>query len=67
MAKQVVWTQTAWNDLSEVADYITEDSPYYAASFVQEAGNTARSLATLSTRGRIVPEFGDSKIRELFG
>lgn len=66
MARQVVWTDSAWNDLKEIADYIARDSSNYAAAFVSEVRDAARSLATLSERGRIVPEAHDPKIRELF-
>jgi len=66
MARKVKWTQTAWKDLEEVADYIGKDSFHYAASFVREARDAARTLALLAERGRVVPEFNDPSIRELF-
>ena len=64
MARKVVWTESAWRDLEEAADYIARDSPHYAAAFVREARDAARSLAYLAERGRAVPEFNDSSIRE---
>ena len=66
MAWRVIWTQTAWSDLETVADYIAKDSRHYAAAFVGEVRDAARSLAHLAERGRVVPEFHDSSIRELF-
>ena len=66
MAKKIVWTESAWIDLETVADFIARDSPYYAASFVREIRNRARSLSRMSSRGRVVPEIGDRRIRELF-
>jgi plasmid stabilization system protein ParE len=45
---------------------IAHDSPHYAAAFVREVRDGARSLAHLAERGRVVPEFGDTSIRELF-
>lgn len=66
MAREVTWTETAWNDLEEVADYIAKDSPHYAAAFVREVRDAARSLAYLAERGRAVPEFNDPNVRELF-
>ena len=66
MAKKIVWTENAWIDLETVADFIARDSPYYAASFVREIRNRARSLSRMSSRGRVVPEIGDRQIRELF-
>jgi toxin ParE1/3/4 len=66
MARKVMWTESAWRDLEEVADYIATDSSYYAAAFVREAREAARTLAYLAERGRVVPEFNDPSIRELF-
>lgn len=66
MARQIEWTRTAWNDLAQVADYIAQDSPGYASAFVREVRDAARSLDEFSERGRIVPEFNDNKLRELF-
>ena len=66
MAREIKWTEAAWNDLEEVADYIQKDSPYYAASFVREVKDAARSLTSLAERGRIVPEFENPSIREIF-
>jgi plasmid stabilization system protein ParE len=65
VAKKVVWTQTAWTDLETIADFISRDSPYYAAAFVREMRDSARSLSLMAMRGRVVPEIGDKQIREL--
>ena len=66
MARKVMWTETAWRDLEEVADYIAKDSSHYGAAFVREARDAARSLGYVAERGRTVPEFNDPEIRELF-
>lgn len=66
MARKVMWSETAWGDLEEVADYIAKDSSHYAAALVREARDAARTLAHLAERGRVVPEFNDTSIRELF-
>jgi len=65
MAREVAWTETAWRDLRHVADYIAEDSPGYAATFVEQIRDLARSLDLFAHRGRIVPELGDPAVREL--
>lgn len=65
MARKVEWTDPAWDDLAGIAEYIARDSEYYAATFVQEIGEAAVSLAEFAERGQVVPEFGDSSIREL--
>jgi toxin ParE1/3/4 len=65
VAQRVIWTETAWIDLENIADYIARDSPYYAASFVREIRDRARSLGRMAKRGHVVPEVGDKQIREL--
>jgi toxin ParE1/3/4 len=65
MARKVVWTETAWRDLERSADYIAENSPGYAAAFVRNIRENARSLDVLTLRGRMVPELGESKVREI--
>jgi toxin ParE1/3/4 len=65
MARTVVWSETAWHDLEQVADYIARDSRHYAATFVREVRDAARSPGTLAERGRVVPELDDPTVREL--
>ncbi len=66
MAWKIVWSFEAAADLEAMADFISRDSNFYAAAFVQEILDVSRSLDEFSERGRVVPEFGDPKIRELF-
>jgi toxin ParE1/3/4 len=65
MARRVVWTEAAASDLEEAARYIARDSQYYAAAFVREVRGAARALRASPERGRVVPELGQSDIREL--
>jgi toxin ParE1/3/4 len=65
MAREVVWTDPAWNDLEAAADYVARDSAAYAAVFVQEVRDAAASLSEFADRGQVVPEFSDETIREL--
>ncbi len=66
MAQKVIWTHESVTDLESVAEYIARDSAYYASAFVEEILEAGRSLGHYSKRGRIVPEIGNPKIRELF-
>lgn len=66
MARRVVWAEAAWVDLEEVARHIARDSPRYAAAFTREIRDAARSLRNFAERGRVVPEYRDSSVRELF-
>ncbi len=65
MARQVVWTAPAAEDLESAAAYIARDSEVYAAAFTREVLEAAESLAEFADRGQEVPEFADSSIREL--
>lgn len=65
MAREVVWTEPAWEDLEAAAGYIARDSEYYAAAFVREVREATESLSEFAERGQIVPEFRDPTIREL--
>jgi len=53
------------DDLDEAAEYISKGSKYYAAAFVREIKDAAKSLKTFAKRGRMVPEFGQDSIREV--
>lgn len=65
MARAVVWTGRARSDLQLAVAYIATDSPAAARSFGIAVIQAGRSLATLSERGRVVPELGDDDVREL--
>jgi plasmid stabilization system protein ParE len=56
MAREVVWTDPAWEDLEAAAEFIARDSEAYAAAFVQEMKAAATSLSEMAERGQIVPE-----------
>ena len=65
MARKIIWTEVAWTDVENAADFIFRDSPYYAAALVREAKEASRALRRFVMRGRIVPEVGDKSIREI--
>jgi len=65
MAREVIWAESASDDLAEVANYIAKDSEVYAAAVVRELIEAAHSLDLFAQRGRIVPEYSDAAIRQL--
>jgi len=65
MDREVVWSQSATKDLESIVEHIFRDSEFYAAMMARELVTAARSLATLSERGRVVPECEDPTIREI--
>ena len=58
MDREITWTDPAWEDVENAADYIAQDSKFYAAAFVEEIKEAAASLANFAERGQVVPEFG---------
>ena len=64
--REVIWTISARNELDDIVTYIAKDAPLSALAFLEEVLNTADSLTTLSERGRIVPEYQNPLVRELF-
>ena len=66
MAYLIVWTDAALSSVTEAAEYIAKDSPSYAATLITRTDYAANSLGQFPERGRVVPEYRDSAIRELF-
>ena len=66
MAFTVVWSPRAVDDIDAIAAYIAEDSEAYAASVVRVILAKARNLAEFPFVGRLVPEFDDASVREVF-
>ena len=65
MAWRIGWVNPAWDDLDSAAEYISRDSPRYAAAFTREVLKSVSSLRQFPRHGRIVPEFDDPSLREL--
>ena len=63
---EVVWSPRAIEDVQAIVAYIAEDSLAYAKSVAQKVVASTRRLATFPMSWRVVPEFGDEKIREVF-
>ena len=66
MAHIVVWSPRAIDDVDGLATHIALDSEAYAASVVRIILEKARKLSEFPYIGRVVPEFGDEEIREVF-
>jgi toxin ParE1/3/4 len=66
MAFEVVWSPRAVDDVRAIATYIAEDSVAYAKSMAQKIMASTRRLAVFPMSGRVVPEFGEESIREVF-
>lgn len=66
MAQRVVWSGRALADVESIASYIASDSPSYARIVVKKIIKLTRQLERFPKSGRVVPEFQDPTIRELF-
>ena len=62
---EVILADSAWDDLSDIADYIAKDSPRYAMEYTDRLLERTSQIATHPESGRIVPEFNNPTIREL--
>ncbi len=63
--RRVVWSQRARDAVDEAVAYIGQDAPDAARRLLEGIVGAARSLDTLSERGRIVPELAEPTFREL--
>jgi plasmid stabilization system protein ParE len=64
----VFWATAAENDLKDIIEFISVDSPDNARKILKKIKEKASSLHTLPERGRLVPELQDqgiSQYREL--
>ena len=61
----VKWSVPARNDLKQIHNYIAKDSKYYARNVTQEIVARTETLTENPEIGRVVPEIGDQKIREV--
>lgn len=65
MDYQLVWTNTAQDDLKQLVTYITEDNPSAAKKFGLAIFEQIESAGKHPRIGRIVPEEGNEFLREL--
>ena len=59
---KIFWTDVAENDLNEIIEYISLDSPYNVLKILKKIKQKASELYTLPERGRIVPELQEQGI-----
>ena len=64
MARVLVWSPEAVEDIDAIAAYIERDSPWYARAVASKIVETAESIPEYPELGRMVPEIDDPAIRE---
>ena len=62
---EIRWTEQALEDIENIAEFIAKDSVKYAKIQVYRFFERTEILKSQPQSGRIVPEIGDKKIREL--
>jgi plasmid stabilization system protein ParE len=62
---EVTWSPQSLQDLESIKSFVAGDSPHYAGLLVQKLVAAVERLAAFPNSGRVVPEFGDPRIREI--
>ncbi len=62
---RVVWTREALDRLSDIEDFISQDSPQRAATFVNYLIQRAEGICKNPRIGRKVPEISNPNVREI--
>ena len=62
---EIVWTESALNDLDDIGDYIAKDSIRYAELTVEKLFESPDILETHPLAGKMVPELQNEAIRQL--
>lgn len=62
---RIVWSPLALERVEDIARYISEDNPDAAVQWVDDLFSTVERLADFPKSGRMVPEVGSPRIREL--
>ena len=56
MAKKIIWSPRAADNLEEICNYIDRDSEYYATLVAKRIIEIVESIPRFPYSGRIVPE-----------
>ena len=62
---KIKWTNHALEELDDIANYISKDSPKYAQILVKQIYEMVSHLKQYPKLGRKVPEYGDPELREI--
>ena len=62
---KVLWTQESLLRLDQIERYISRNNPERSVQFVEMLMQKGESIAHNPEKGRVVPEYGDKRVREL--
>ena len=63
---ELIWTEKATKSIEDIADFILQDSFFYAKKTVKDIYSLSESLKIFPNMGRKVPEYDDESIKEIF-
>lgn len=62
---EIIWTESALNELDDIAEYIALSNPIAAQQFVQNIFEKTQRLETFPDSGRTPPELENFSYREI--
>ena len=62
----VHWSDLAVENLADIHEYVSRTSPGYATSIIDRLIKRSEQIGSFPHSGRIVPEFTDPRLREVF-
>jgi plasmid stabilization system protein ParE len=62
---KIKWNEDAILDMDEIAEYIAQDSEFYALIQLEKFFERVEILKGNMKAGKVVPEVGEEKVREL--
>ena len=62
---EIIWTETALNNIDNIAEYISVESIFYASQFVQKILSFANKLEKYPQIGKPVPELSGYSYHEI--
>ena len=66
MAVALIWSSESLDDIDALAQFIARDSPHHAQRVVEALFDLGDVIAAHPLAGRVVPELGDTSVRERF-
>jgi len=63
---EVIWTEPAFDQLNEIAEYIALDKPGAASTLVEKVLSAVEHLQLFPEAGHVPPELPQSVYRELY-
>jgi len=66
MARSLIWSTEALDDIDAIAQFIARDSPQHARKVVEALFELSDAIVEQPMLGRVMPEFGRVNVRERF-